>query len=184
MISLLLVINTYYRGKKVVLEIPMFDKQSKNSQNKNKKKLSIDKDTIEYKNFLFSTGLLSLYHTYNNNLFAEIFSLKNISNNKPYIFDITIDEFRYISCPIFLDPNKYMSSKKSYNEENEDETEEQIKDKTNLLNIEENKGVVRLKMFNIVLVFDKNHKFLFKYLDNIYKILESFCNYTVNFSSL
>ena len=77
-----------------------------------------------------------------------------------------------------------MSSKKSYNEENEDETEEQIKDKTNLLNIEENKGVVRLKMFNIVLVFDKNHKFLFKYLDNIYKILESFCNYTVNFSSL
>ena len=54
--------------------------------------------------------------------------------------------------------------------------EEQQNDTINLLNIEENKGVVRLKMFNIVLVFEKNHKFLFKYLDNIYKLLESFCN--------
>jgi hypothetical protein len=167
MISLLLVISTYYRGKKVVLEIPMVEKH--------KKKAPSEKDHFDNKYFQFSSGLFSLYNPTHNNLFAEIFSLKNLANNKPYIFDITIDEYRYISCPIFLDPNKYMSSKKTYNEETEDDTEEK-QNGTNLINIEENMGAVRLKMFNIVLVFEKNHKFLFKYLDNIYKILECFCN--------
>jgi hypothetical protein len=103
-----------------------------------------------------------------NNVIAEIFSHKNKTSYN-YIFDILIGNFRYISYPIWIDTNRYL--KKAYKEEddpnnsNDEETYKQL---------EKKKNTVRLKMFNIVLMFDKNSPILSN-LEIVYQVLESFC---------
>ena len=105
-----------------------------------------------------SKGLLS------NEALTEVFCCEGKCK---HIMDIVIGDYRYLSFPNELDNKKYFSGKMLLNDEEEE----------NLKNIEKKKRIVKLKMFNIVLVFDKNFTSLSTRLESLYKILESFCKF-------
>ena len=79
---------------------------------------------------------------------AAIFSTKH--KMAKHVYDIQIDTNRYICYPVYLDESKYAKAIKS------DENEEK----------NESKGL-RLKMFNIVLIFQHRSKYL-HFLTSVY----------------
>ena len=158
---LLFVIHTYHRGKYLLLDLPLL------ILNKNSNNPELDKITM----------LKLIMGNPCNEALADIFSKKN-SFNFNQVFDLTIESDRYISYPIWLEGNKYLNYKNTrlindgiYEDISGDEEENMKK----ILNIEEKNKMVKLKMFNIVLIIERdsdNNHFL-KNINTIYKILES-----------
>ena len=91
-----------------------------------------------------------------------------------YIFDIQIDNNRYVSYPVWLDQNKYLNYKYTKAAVIDPDLEGNNSEEELLSN------VVKLKMFNIVIEFEKKNSILIanpKNLSTIYKVLESFSQF-------
>ena len=111
-------------------------------------------------------------------LYLKSFTLDN-HINQDFIFDIIIDNERFISFPIWFSKNEYNKRKKR-----EEEKEENLKNKINLnlINNQESNNIIKnedkyilLNMFNIVFVFNNDEPMnkkqeLFK---SVYSNLES-----------
>lgn len=155
---LLFIIHTYHRGKYLLLDLPSL------ILNKNINFSDSDKTTL----------LKQLIGNPSNEALADIFSKKNSLNfNK--VFDINIENHRYISYPIFLDVQNYLNVKGSkgnegLEEDNQSGDEEENKKK--IRDREEKNKMVKLKMFNIVLEIERESALL-KNANIIYFVLES-----------
>ena len=123
-----LVIDTHYRGKRLLLEFPF----SSNSFDAMKLKYSHQHETkiassLENKAIIYNEDdkiNIEKHKTQNDFLdditIANIFTIEQKKRGN-FIFDIRINESRYISFPIWLDVIKYMQSKKTEDEEIEEE---------------------------------------------------------------
>ena len=103
------------------------------------------------------TGILS------NDALLEAF----LSEGKgKHTLDMVVGNFRYISNPLEIDTKRYISLKKLINDDQNDIN----------LNLEKKKKFLKLKIFNIILVYHKDYHELTKRIDTIYKALEGFSN--------
>jgi len=159
---LLFIIHTYHRGKYLLLDLPSII-SNKNINLSDSEKINLIKQLI---------GNPS------NDVLADIFSKKNSLNfNK--VFDIHIENHRYISYPIFLNVQNYLNLNRTRGNEgleednqsgDEEENKKKIRDK------EEKNRMVKLKMFNIVLEIERE-SILLKNIKIIYSVLESLSNF-------
>lgn len=158
---LLFIIHTYHRGKYLLIDLPSL---------------------ILNKNFSFTDSdkiilVKQLIGNASNEALADIFSKKNSLNfNK--VFDINIENHRYISYPIFLDVQNYLNIKSAkgndgIEEDNQSGDEEENKKK--IRDREEKNKMIKLKMFNIVLEIERDSALL-KNTNIIYSVLESVSN--------
>lgn len=156
---LLFIIHTYHRGKYLLLDLPSLI-LVKNTTNMDADKLAL---------------LKQISGNQSNEALADIFSKKN-SLNFNRVFDIIIENDRYISYPIFLDSQNYLNFKNiktntdGIDEDNASGDEQENKKKK--LDMEERNRMVLLKMFNIVLVIERE-SILLKNVNIIYSVLES-----------
>lgn len=158
---ILFITNTYHRGKKILLDLSSLT-LNKNINLREAEKLEL---------------LKHLGETFLNESLPEIF-LKKSSLNFNRVFDFYLENDRYISFHIFLDSKKYLNfrnSKSTYEaNEEEDISGDEEENKKKILDKEERNRNIKLKSFNVVLIFERDSPLL-KNVDLIYVMLESIC---------